>query len=108
VLSAGAEVLLGASQPPYDQVSPFQPNLAVGASAPAGIAQFDVGADQITSQTRPFDALVYGTGASPLLAPSGQAAPVVPAAPAGWSLARTAASRWEPQAVSTPRICEVH
>jgi Copper type II ascorbate-dependent monooxygenase, C-terminal domain len=100
--------LLGPSQPPFDQVAPFQPNLGLGDTAASGIALFDVKADQLTAQTLPFDTLVYGTTNAMLRAPSGQLAPVVSAVTGSSSYLRSTESRWQAQAVSTPRICEVH
>jgi hypothetical protein len=100
--------LLGPTQPPYDQVTHFQPNLGLGDTGASGIALFDVKADQITAQTLPFDTLVYGTTNAMLLAPSGQLAPAVSAAPGSSSYMRSSESRWQVQAVPTPRICEVH
>jgi hypothetical protein len=98
---------LAASQPPYDQVSRFEPNLGLAGTGASGIALFDVPADQITAQTRPYDALVYGAANVVLMAPSGQPAPVVAAAPANASYLRVTETVWQHQAIQTPRICEV-
>jgi hypothetical protein len=98
---------LAAGQPAYDQVAHFQPNLGLGSAGASGIGLFDVPADQITAQTLPFDTLVYGTANATLMAPSGELAPVVPAAPGNASYMRSAESNWRAQSVATPRICEV-
>jgi hypothetical protein len=100
--------LLGPSQPPYDQVAPFEPHLGLGTTVASGIALFDVPADQLTVQTLPFDTLVYGVANATLRAPSGQRAPTVPAAPGRSSYMRSTESRWQIQAVPSPKICEVH
>jgi len=99
--------LLAPSQPAYDQVAHFQPNLGLGDTHASGVALFDTTAESITAQTLPFDALVYGTGASSLRGPSGVAAPVVAQLAGGASFVRSTESRWQQQAVPTPRICEV-
>lgn len=94
-------------QPAYDQVADFQPNLGLGDTGASGVALFDVKADQLTAQTLPFDTLVYGTANALLREPSGQLAPVVAAAAGGASYKRSAESRWQLQAIPSPRICEV-
>jgi hypothetical protein len=99
--------LLGPGQPAYDQVAPFQPNLGLGDNGASGIALFDLKADQMTAQTLPFDTLVYGTANTMLLAPSGQLAPVISAAPGSSSYLRSSEARWQLQAFPSPRICEV-
>ena len=99
--------LLAPTQPPYDQVAPFLPNLGLGDTGASGVALFDLKADQLTAQTLPFDTLVYGTTNAMLLAPSGQLAPAVSAAPGSSSYMRSSESRWQLQAVPSPRICEV-
>jgi hypothetical protein len=99
--------LLAPSQPPYDQVAAFQPNLGLGDTGTSGIALFDVKADQITAQTLPFDTLVYGTANAMLQAPSGQIAPAMPTAPGTSSYMRSTELRWQLQSVPSPRICEV-
>jgi hypothetical protein len=100
--------LLAPLQPAYDQPVRFDPNLPVDAGGAYGIALFNARADQITAQTLPYDTLVYGAASSDLRSPTGQAAPVVPSAPANWSYVRTAETEWQLQAAPTPKICEVH
>jgi hypothetical protein len=99
--------VLAPSQPAYDQVVAFQPNLALAATGASGVALFDVPADQLTARSLPYDALVYGTANATLMAPSGQLAPVVPTAPPNASYLRRSASSWELQSIPSPRICEV-
>jgi hypothetical protein len=99
--------LLAPSQPAYDQPVRFDPNLPADAGA-YGVALFHLPAEQITAETLPYDTLVYGVANEALRAATGQAAPVVPLAPANWSYVRTGEAQWQLQAAPTPKICEVH
>jgi hypothetical protein len=100
--------LLAPSQPDYEQVAPFQPNLRVDGTA--GVALFEAPADQISAGMLPYDTLVYGASAAnaSLRAPTGEMAQVVSTAPANGSYVRMAEAQWAAQTTPTPRICEVH
>src|SRR5262249_4785487 len=58
----GGPELTSVDQPPYDQAFDFDPSLGfgTGVNSANGIALFDIAADQITAQTLPLDALIYG------------------------------------------------
>jgi hypothetical protein len=94
------------SQPPYDQIADFEPDLGPGTDA-SGVALFDVKAGEIAADTLPYDAVVYGHINASLRAPSGALAPVVPRAAADGSLLRTAEPTWQAQPTPSPGICEV-
>ena len=95
-------------RPALDQASEFQPNIQNGGEAADGLALFALRADQITAESVPVDALVYGpVNSSSLIGADGE--PVaVPHTDVPWngnSLVRTGVTTWGYNETPNDRGC---
>ncbi len=95
-------------RPALDQAAAFDPNLQNSGDAADGVALFGVRADQITAQTLPLDALVYGpVNSSGLIGSDGEAVATPHAAipRSGTSLIRTGLATWGFNDTPNDRAC---
>ena len=116
ILAPGACLLVGGPTSDADNGSPvfdlplnFSPDIENSGDKADGVALFDVPSSEVSTNTVPYDAVVYGgANTSALLGSDGApAAPHVADTWGGSSLLRTASDTWEINENPTPGLCPV-